>query len=343
MFKDNTVFVVGAGASQEFGLPIGWELVDIIRNNCNFVVEFNNLKQGSRPIFAHYLRIFGTQDATKVEELNLRLRVSRQIKDGIDSADSIDEYIFRYSHDPLIAEVGKLQIAYAISLAESASKLSLKKGFVENIDSAHNTWIWAFFKALINGVKANELDRIGQNITIICFNYDRCIEHYLEHALTKSFAGLSLDDARKIVKNINIIHPYGSLGGLDEFPFGLIDGFPRMAGNIVTWSETVRDLESVNNMRHAIWQAERIVFMGFAFANQNMKLLDCEAVETNENCPLVFSTGYGLQRETKKALSENINALYSNGEALGQLEKIHFQYDAKCKEFFDIHRINLVQ
>jgi len=39
MFKDNTVFVIGAGASQEFGFPIGSGLTQTIKKNCNFVLD----------------------------------------------------------------------------------------------------------------------------------------------------------------------------------------------------------------------------------------------------------------------------------------------------------------
>ena len=51
----------------------------------------------------------------------------------------------------------------------------------------------------------------------------------------------------------------------------------------------------------------------------------------------------GLRKETEESLSLNINALYSDGLVESQLQNIHFQYGEKCKEFFDIHRLNLVQ
>jgi hypothetical protein len=345
MFKDDTVFVIGAGASQEFGLPIGWGLTETIKKNCNFVLDDlgRGVKEGNRQIFGHYETIYDRSDEAKISELNKRLNASWQIRDGIDSADSIDEYIFRYSDNPLIAEVGKLQIAYAISAAESVSSLSEQKGFGEQIDGANNTWIWGFMKALINGIKANKVDKIGNNITIICFNYDRCIEHYLEHALIRSFHGLKREEARAIVKNIRIIHPYGSLGDLDKFPFGRVERFVEMADNLITWSETIREPELIHEIGKAIRWAKRIVFMGFAFANQNMQLLDSKPAQMNANPPRVYSTGYGLRRENQESLSFNINSLYSDGVAPGRLEAIHFQYDAKCKEFFDIHRLNLVQ
>lgn len=36
MFRDNTVFIIGAGASHEFGLPVGEALMKTIQINCRF-------------------------------------------------------------------------------------------------------------------------------------------------------------------------------------------------------------------------------------------------------------------------------------------------------------------
>ncbi|MCA1442693.1 hypothetical protein I6F07_21210 [Ensifer sp. IC4062] len=344
MFKDNTVFVIGAGASQEFGFPIGSGLTQTIKKNCNFVLDAGRLSEGEKPIFRHYEKIYGYDDRTKIDQFNERLQACWQIRDGIESADSIDEYIFRYSDNPLIAEVGKLQIAYAISIAEWESKLANDKGFSEtNIENAHDTWIWSFSRALITGIRANEVEKIGDNITMICFNYDRCIEHYLEHFLVRSFHGMSIKEAREIVKNIRIIHPYGTLGDLGEFPFGTMPRFALMTENLITWSETIREPDIIEQLRTAIEDAERIVFMGFAFASQNMELLDTKPVEVNFNGPRVYATGFGLPKENEESLRRNINGLYSHGAPVDELQKIHFQYGAKCKEFFDIHRLNLVQ
>lgn len=344
MFKDDTVFVIGAGASSEFGLPVGGELSRTIKGNCEFEIDhWGTVKVGPHRIFQHYENLFGRADSEAVDRYNMRLEAFRKIRTGIDSAESIDEYIYRYSDDPIIAEVGKLHIAFAISAAEKSSMLYAGDGFGEDISKAHNTWIWCFFKALTNGVKASEIHEIGQNITIICFNYDRCIEHYLEHALVRTYHGMTISEARDIVKGIRIIHPYGKLGELDEHEFGDQSNFPLMSDNLITWSETVRDDFVVSDMATAIRGARRIVFMGFAFANQNMQLLSSGAMERNYDCPRVYSTGYLLPREVEESLSLNINALYSDGVVEDELAKIHFQYGAKCKEFLDIHRLNLIK
>ena len=344
MFKDNTVFVIGAGASAEFGLPVGSTLIQTIKANCSFRLdEFGSrLAAGSRDVFQHYEKIFGRNDPAKVAQFNLHLEKSRQIAKGIDSAESIDEYIFRYASDPLVAEIGKLHIAHAISLAEKKSIISDDNNFPDNFSVGDETWIWTFAKALMNGVKADDVESVGQNISIICFNYDRCIEHYLEHALMRGFHELTLEDARKIVGQINIIHPYGWLGNLSAFPFGKADRFAAMAENLITWSETITDLEVIQKLRTVVRSARQLVFMGFGFAAQNMDLLNTQPTGVPNRNTLVYSTGLGIPREVEAALKEKIIALISSTWRPVAAEMIHFQHDAKCKKFFDIHRLNLV-
>ncbi|KAA3511592.1 hypothetical protein [Agrobacterium rosae] len=348
MFKDNTVFVVGAGASAEFGLPVGWDLLQTIKTNCNFEGKmWHLLREGPAAIFNHYRDIFGCNTPDENWDFQLRMIASAQILAGIESADSIDEYIFRYTHDPIIAEVGKLQITYAISLAEKSSTMG--DSFERLPQSLDGTWIWAFTKALINGVRADQVDSIGQNITIICFNYDRCIEHYLEYALVRSFHDLTHAEARKIVAKINIIHPYGSLGDLEQFPFGQTFDFARMTGNIITWSESVRDPKMVEDMQTAIKSAEQIVFMGFAFATQNLKLMtplpdkSVLSAYMTRKPPDVYATAFAIPKEVENSLKSKIIEMYMGQLNISAHQAIHFQYGAKCKEFFDIHRLNLVK
>jgi len=316
-------------------------LLRTIKRNCTFERDaFGQVTGGPARIFEHYDEVIGRASQPQLDKFYLRLKACTQIASGIESADSIDEYIYRYAHEPIIAEVGKLQITNAISTAENSS--SMNDGFRLSPESLDETWIWAFTKALISGVRADQVDEIGQNITIICFNYDRCIEHYLENALTRSFYGLTQLEARAIVERINIIHPYGWLGSLEEFPFGGTANFGKMAGNIITWSESIQDFEIVTKMRKSIREARQIAFLGFGFAAQNMELLNSQPIDTPIYFPNVYSTGFGLVREIEETLKANISALVSRHIGY-RFDQIHFQYGEKCKNLMDIHRMNLVK
>jgi len=54
----------------------------------------------------------------------------------------------------------------------------------------------------------DDLASMFDNISIICFNYDRCIEHYLYSALVAHY-GITKPAAAKIMGKLRIHHPYG--------------------------------------------------------------------------------------------------------------------------------------
>ncbi|MCY1741443.1 hypothetical protein [Ensifer sp. SL37] len=343
MYEDNTVFVVGAGASNEFGLPVGWNLLEQIRDNSHFYFEHGRFpSKGNRKI---YETVYGKYERDQ-HMLEKAFRAFGDINLGVETAGSIDEYINRYSEDSMIAELGKIQIAHAILDAEGKSKLVPPKGHEGdgiNWSNVQDTWISTFARALFEGVRANDVETIGDNITIICFNYDRCIEHYLEYAIQRAYRGIDRKYARKIVESINIIHPYGSLGRLSQIAYGTplanADLY-HVANNLITWSETVEDRSLVDHIKGAIKDARNIVFLGFAFANQNMELLDAGLPDNKPYYTSVYSTGFGLTNDIEVKLKRKIVGLYSANGNSSHHNYVDIKYGMKCNEFMQKQLLN---
>lgn len=343
MYEDDTVFVVGAGASAEFGLPVGWKLLEKIRDNSYF--QFDGGQSPSKGNRRIYETVHGKY-MRDPKNLTKAFMTFGDINRGVETAGSIDEYINRYSDDPLIAELGKIQIAHAILEAEGKSNLIPSGGKESdgiNWANAQNTWISNFARVLFDGVRANEINRIGEGITIICFNYDRCIEHYLEHAIQRGYRGIDGETARKIVANMEIIHPYGSLGPLSQLAYGkpLANAdLYRVAENLITWSESVEDRTVIERMKSSIAHAQNIVFLGFAFANQNMELLDAELTQGKPHYTNVYSTGFGLTSAIDAKLKNKIVSLYASGSDAADLACVEVAYGMTCNEFMTKHLLN---
>jgi hypothetical protein len=112
------------------------------------------------------------------------------------------------------------------------------------------------------------------------FNYDRCVEHYLEQSLRKHY-GVGDSEVYSVLKILRIIHPYGTIANLPwEDNQGLPFGFPinrpnllMMAGQIKTFTERVEDDGALIAVRNEIAEAEVLVFLGFSYHELNLKIL----------------------------------------------------------------------
>src|SRR6185295_10588589 len=101
------------------------------------------------------------------------------------------------------------------------------------------------------------------NVAFIVFNYDRCLEHFLEYALFGLY-GIPRRDAASLVRKLTIIHPYGTIGDLQALPFGgTKDSYPELfplASRIKTYTESFEERDDLNRIRMEMLQAECIVF-----------------------------------------------------------------------------------
>jgi len=119
------------------------------------------------------------------------------------------------------------------------------------------------------GVPKENVSEIFDRVSFINFNYDRCVEHFLFHALQKLYT-LPEKDAKAIVDNLNIIHPYGIVGDGD---FGNTSAdYVALADGIKTYTEQVGNADVMLSLGAEVARAEAMVFLGFAYHSQNMEL-----------------------------------------------------------------------
>ncbi|WP_368516675.1 hypothetical protein [Rhizobium sp.] len=355
MFRDRTTFVIGAGASKEFGLPVGTELVKLIkaRSQC----DLNDLDQPIRPSdsFMHAMLDRLYPDRARFQRAVSALNL---IHRGLHTAVSIDAFIHRFQDDEDVVALGKLLIAIEIAQAESDSLMHPNATALNELKSetAHDTWIGSFLRILLDGV-TNPSD-IGKNVTIICFNYDRCIEYYLADAISSAY-NIVIEDAEKIVAAMNIIHPYGTLGKLpwvqvsiddDTLEFGPnIDLNTRWLSiaqrNIRTYTQQTHDVDATKKIHDAVGNCKVLVFLGFGFNNQNLDLLRVKEFqgEYPTSTRPVYASGKGIKSQVQDTLTRRIGNLFP--EYLQQMASwkanVHIEYDKTCSELFEIHNMNM--
>ncbi len=280
MFTKKTVFVVGAGGSFEVGLPVGSTLKTRIAEKLD--VKNSGHFTGDDAI-VRSMAAKAKETGTYGSSMNRLVEAAQAIRGAMPLAISIDNYLNTHSHDEDIVMMGKFGITACILDAEANSTLrsydaAYHMDFVDIPDSWHNT----FCKMLTENARVGDLDWIFDNVAIITFNYDRCIEHYLLAWLIK-YMRIPYGEAAEICKRLPIFHPYGQVGLLpwqttngSGVRFGeppTEDNIRQISSQIRTFTERVEDTGMLANMRGYLSRAEQVIFMGFSFGKMNMELM----------------------------------------------------------------------
>ena len=312
-----TTLVLGAGASQPYGFPSGYELRKLL-------CDPNN--------------ITGVQDGYVGGEVAAFSEAF--LKSGMSS---IDAFLARRGEHKVgrnsatYAEVGKAAIAYCLIQRERPESLHAFP------DDHWYQYLWSFM--------CDSLDSFGENkLRIITFNYDRSLEYYLLTALQHSF-GITAQEAAKHLQKIPILHVYGQLATLhDQSPDG--HGTRRYhpdvsslayisvaAKGIHVIDESRDDDEVFKKAYSYLKDAEKIYFLGFGFDKTNVHRLridelmqDIRARKEN-NEPRIFATTIGLEAAERAWVVNKFNTSKYPGLHNSALENIGSHADLKAEQY----------
>lgn len=269
MQRPNITLVLGAGSSCAFGFPTGLGLRKQI---------IDYLGKGAIPqllgVSPHSMNQF--INAFSESQLN-----------------SIDAYLGRVGTD---SEVGKRLVAYALLSKENSATL---------FDDVDDHWYRYMLNEIVNPVsKWEDLDLSW--LSIVTFNYDRSLEHYLTVTLGRIYQKFEADVFEKL-EQLKIVHVYGSLGDYfdasqNRIPFGNIrpesmDIFVnRAAKEIRVVPEGRIDAPSFETARTLLRAAKKVYFLGFGFDKVNIERLGAPEIFLNEqgSPKAIHSTVLGL-------------------------------------------------
>lgn len=305
MFRSKTLFIVGAGASCEFGLPSGAQ----IKNKIERLIDIRfsdgySMSSGDHQIVECFRRV-ARDDEQLNGNINPILHKCWLLRDALPAAISIDNLLHAHQGDLHVELAGKLAIVKAVLEAERGSILFPGDTHPPAIDMTKiaDTWLMWFFKMAAEGITKAEVATIFDNVSIVCFNYDRCIEWFIPHAL-QAYFGLDPAMAKEIGGRLRVIHPYGTIGSIDALHFGSKNAdILTAAKSILTFSEGLSDEAFIGKIRTEVEEAETIVFLGFAFHPMNIALLTPDA---ESEVSRIFATSYGLSDEDESVIEDNI-------------------------------------
>jgi hypothetical protein len=258
-----TVLVLGAGASAPYGFPVATELKQKI---CS------ELAQGSAAV-----RQLHEQSGISLGDFSIFRDAF--YKSGQPSVDAFLE------HRPEFIEVGKLAIAYCLIPYEVES--TLFEG------SKSRDW-YQYLSTKLNA----SFDRFGENnLSVITFNYDRSLEHYLLTTLQNAH-GRSREECTTALRKIRIVHVYGQLG---RHAYAEREARPYNPDNR-TYNRAVHAAEGITLLHdkikpeleaahQALRDAERVCFLGFGYHDLNLQRLNLSDSSHNRN---IFGSAQGF-------------------------------------------------
>jgi hypothetical protein len=341
MFKRRTLFVLGAGASKELKLPTGNELAFKISQNMNISVNAYRRSQTDAP---GDLDLFAEFAQSAQDQMNAYEKAFWLIRDGVLTQNSIDDFLDIHKDNPLAQQVGKAAIIKYVLRAERDSPLYFDTSNAYNkmkMVKLENTWILKFMRVLGRGVALKDIEYLFENVAFIVFNYDRCLEHFLVQALRNAY-DLSQQDATELMLKLTIIHPYGVAGALktSSTPSGVAYGggpepheqHIHLIGQIKTYTEQVDDPDELQAIWYEVIRADQIVFLGFAFHDQNVRLLKPKEKLKAKN---IFGTTLDMSTSDVEIITEQLLEFFAESYTMRTMDKIVLRSDLTCSGLFD--------
>lgn len=335
MFESKTCFILGAGASAEVNMPIGSGLASKIGDMLNFQWSNSGLQRGDHAVF-NAMTALANRGAFAG---NMITSAGREVAEAMAIAPSIDNFLHCHNSRNEYCYAGKLAIVRAIALEEARSKFRRRDDTPFDLWGVTDTWYVSLAQHLFTGVPSSDPASAFKNVSFIDFNYDRCLELFLIRALT-TYYQMTQVEAVAIINTLDIIHPYGSLGpllGPGAVPFGFADcDLIEVVKGIKTFTESTDDDQKVERIRALTKQAETLVFLGFAFHDQNMDLLSEPIAKGLKQTAIrrVYATTKGLSGSDSQVVKGKIGQML-RGRPQKERDDYSIElFDGTCAQLF---------
>lgn len=341
-----TVLIVGAGASAEYGLPTGVKLKSEISDLLNLRFHEGFRKGDANSKICRAIEIAINEADPNASNINPYLDAAELIRGGMPLVPSIDHFIDIHKGNEKVELCGKLAIVQAVLQAEKNSSLYIDRTNNQNklnFRDLENTWLGLFFKLL--NCRIDQLGERLKMVTFIVFNYDRCVEHYLFHAFQQNY-NINSDRATELIRDLVVLHPYGTVGNLPWQSNVNSIGFGSEASenNLVSLSRQIKTFtegtdpseSSIKLIRDKLVGAQRVIFLGFAYHPMNLDLLrpgddrkHADLGNTN-----YFGTGMGISNPDCEVITRDLGKLAG-------ARNVYVRNDRKCAALFIEYGRNL--
>ena len=320
MLVQPTIFVVGAGAGVDIGLPTGKTLM---RSLEGFLMDLLDDGRQMREVCR-------ALDVSQKEIMALK-KLRHQIVDSTLPWDHVDDYLANRSDLPMLERLGQFFIIKYLLTAERRSKIwsASEEGFP--IEAMRHLWYHRLFQILVSSSDADRV-RIFESCTFLILNYDRCLEHALLN-IFRIALGLHGNQAEDLLRRATFLHPRGSLGPLPwqggDLPFGSDKVDHQEVMGKLQSNHPSLPAEQQHLWHRRLGEARAIVFLGCGFHRNNLGFLHPSALGNamRAHQPIVHATHVGLEggavrRRLKSCLPPFAEGLLRASSCLQLLDEI---------------------
>lgn len=299
---ENSVLIVGAGVSAPFGVPMGSQMIQRIREG---IVAGRNHVDGADGRFPHelfgYVRstyenregfwnhphwgvvLARHQDSNtrqpNIEAINSDLAKLRRLIDLLDgqTSETIDDFIVE---NPAYSEI--LKACIGVEIAKSTYTYRRESRLIEPLDLGarflpgrsgrpHRNWIHLLINLVRQAMRTGQLEA-GRKVRIVSFNYDGILESVLESQFQNTERPYP-----PYTDCFEIIHPHGICGDVNRGPITSPVQLFEWSQQICVVNEAEIQNDAVVKARKTanewIKAASEVFAVGFAFGAPNCDLL----------------------------------------------------------------------
>ncbi len=322
MIEEPTVFILGAGASKPYNYPTGAGLKEFITSK----------------LFMELLTYFRKRYTLDFFREHWEQRAREFVEAFRDTTGSIDLFL---SRRPKYYEIGKLAILYSIFHYEEKSRFGLDSHQKEG-----DWYSYLYERMTASSRRPGEISLSSNQISFITFNYDRSLEQFLYNRSINSFSEEFRSEILSQLKTLPIMHVYGKVADLEweeadilKLPYNAnpsaIDFLTDPNSNKQNlgelrshWRERIFIIDEersnyqqhIDEIRDIIRKANRIYFLGFGFANENMEIL---------GFPNVIHKGQRIYATSSGMTQHEIGQVQAKHMSGRGIDSSHFHFEDK--------------
>lgn len=342
MFDRPTLLILGAGASQPYGYPTGYELKSRIlqlSKVCSGNDRVRNVSFGEGPdiqtnvldLARDYINAMSTDPVGKltIGDFNHH-REFYEVFSQDSPAGSIDSFL--YNHDRF-SEVGRFYVLYALLLARYKYELAGVRGSrtlltTRNGVEGNGAWYGELVRVLRHQCDTPEALETNNNLRVLTFNYDRSLELFLEDKLSRT----DRHEGASWEKVVDIHHLYGEMPRDNETSERVnLESLCSIAWNHREGIRLIGDRsqkDEVDIRRHFEW-AESVSFIGFGFDTDNLRLLNLPETLAGKNFryhnfqpeSASFERNENVIRQWRKPLELEVQRQNQSGTPTGEMTR----------------------